>query len=96
MLTTISLQRQKYHMQLGEASLPVSMVKVFLIGDVRAGKSTIKRSLTQVSYYFESNAIVRTCCLSYVSSKEIIENNNIWCGELMQVKNYHNFLKKKM
>ena len=58
MLTTMFMQRRKYHMQLGEASLPVGMVKVFFLGDVKAGKSTIKRSLTQVSSYFESDDVV--------------------------------------
>ena len=36
-------------MILSEESIPLKMVKLFLIGEMMAGKSTIKRALTLVS-----------------------------------------------
>ena len=36
-----TIKRQKYHLLLSEESLPVKAIKVFLVGDVMAGKPTI-------------------------------------------------------
>ena len=44
-------QRQEYHLLLSQASLPVKVVKMFLVGDEMAGKTTLKKTLTMVSIY---------------------------------------------
>ena len=45
------MQRQDYHLLLSQATLPVKLVKAFLVGDVMAGKTTIKKALTMVRTY---------------------------------------------
>ena len=45
------MQRQEYHLLLSQATLPVKLVKAFLVGDEMAGKTTIKEALTMVRIY---------------------------------------------
>ena len=42
-------QRREYSKLLGEDAGPVEVVKLFLLGDVAAGKTTMKKSLRGVS-----------------------------------------------
>ena len=43
------MQRREYSQLLGEDAGPVEVVKLFLLGDVAAGKTTMKKALIGVS-----------------------------------------------
>ena len=74
----LNFKRRKYSEQLGKATYPIDIVKLFILGDSAAGKTTLQQSLIVRSYWHISQVMYFARVVSFAKmcvKYDIIEHH---------------------